>query len=582
MKTVLLLFLSIFSLTAQAQVRPASIFDNNMVLQRDKPVRVWGSADPQEQVKIEFAGQSKIAIANEQGEWFTFLDIMSANDQSQEMKVSGKESAVLFTNVLVGDVWVLGGQSNMEFDLARIFHGDAEILSANYPKIRHITIPNSANKPPKKDFERINEYDGWYDRYDKKGSWFITSPETVPTLSGIGYVFARRIHMAAQVPIGLVDVSMGGTTLEAWLNPKTLAKMPENAGLIKQWQDKAGTFDPDQDLKTKIENWEKRNAKRIKNGQGPNPNPKPDKPSHHPSLDRNFPGASYTGMVAPVAGLTVKGVIFHHGYNNALLYDARPKLYELNFRALINDWRATFNDNVLPFGIIDLSAGGAPQTLENYEWTLIDAAPYIREAQFKAYKSMPITGFVTSHDQQVNWYHPQKKVQLAERMARWAMATEYGFDVAWEPVLLEGTEILNDKIIITFNKKVKTSDDRTIVGFSIAGKDGRFFPAKAKFVQMQNANGQKVDDRTKIEVWSSLCANPTEVRYAWARNPMANLIDNGARMMPVPLFRTDNWDYPEAPFTADAMANHRIKIQNMRKAASELAADRIKAEGNKE
>ena len=156
MKIALLLLISLFSLTAQAQVRPASIFDNNMVLQRDKPVKVWGTADPEETIKIEFAGQRKTATTNAQGEWSAFLDIMQANDQPQEMKISGKGNAVNFTNVLVGDVWVLGGQSNMEFDLARIFHGDTEILSANYPKIRHMTIPSSANKKPQKDFDRIN------------------------------------------------------------------------------------------------------------------------------------------------------------------------------------------------------------------------------------------------------------------------------------------------------------------------------------------------------------------------------------------------------------------------------------------
>lgn len=580
MKAAFILLISLFSLTAQAQVRPASIFDNNMVLQRGKPVKVWGMADPQENIKVEFAGQQKTTIADAAGEWSTYLDIMAANAEPQEMKVSGKENEVNFTNVLVGDVWVLGGQSNMEFDLARIFHGDTEILSANYPKIRHMTIPNSSNKKVKKDFDRINEYDGWYDRYDKKGSWFITSPETVPTLSGIGYVFARRIHMASQVPIGLVDASLGGTTLEAWLNPKTLAKMPENKAMLKQWNDKAENFDPVEDLKIKVENWEKRSAIRKANGQAPNP--KPDKASHHPSLDRNFPGVSYKGMVAPVAGLTVKGIVFHHGYNNALLYESRAKQYEVNFKALISDWRAAFNDENLPFGIIDLSAGGVPQTLENYEWSMVDGAPYIREAQFKAFQTISNTGFVASHDQQVNWYHPQKKVQLAERIARWAMSTQYGFDVVWEPVFHEGTEILNDKIIVTFNKKVKTSDDRPITGFSIAGKDGRFYPAEAKFAKTQNANGQMVDDRTRVEVWSPHCADPTEVRYAWARNPLANLIDNGARMMPVPLFRTDNWNYPEAPFTADEIAAHRIAIQNMRKAATELAAARIKAEKNKE
>lgn len=580
MKIVFLLLISLSSLTVQAQVRPASIFDNNMVLQRDKPVKVWGQADPGEEIKIEFAGQIKTTTANALGEWATYLDIMAANAEPQDMKVSGKESAVQFTNVLVGDIWVLGGQSNMEFDLARIFHGDTEILSANFPKIRHMTIPSSANKKPQKDFDRINEYDGWYDRYDKKGSWFITTPETVPTLSGIGYVFARRIYMASQVPIGLVDVSMGGTTVEAWLKPETLNEMPVNSALMKQWNDKASAFDPAENLKTQIENWEKRTATRIKNGQ--KPNPKPDTPSHNPGVDRNFPGSSYTGMVAVVAGLTVKGVLFHHGYNNALLYDARPKQYELNFEALINDWRETFNDNDLPFGIIDLSAGGLPQTAENYEVSKIDAAPYIREAQFNAYKSIPNTGFIASHDQQVNWYHPQKKVQLAERMARWAMSTQYGFDVEWEPAVHTRIETLKDRIIVTFNKKVKTSDDRPIAGFSIADSDGHFYLAKAKFAKTQNDNGQTVDDRTRIEIWNEQLKDPKAIRYAWARNPLGNLVNDNARMIQVPLFRTDKWDYPEAPYSADELAAHKLRIRSLREKAKELDAARIKGEGNED
>ena len=152
-----------------------------MVLQRDQPVKLWGWADPSEKVNIEFGGQVKSTSANPQGEWIVYLDPMSANSNPQDLKVSGKSNSVVFTNVLVGDIWILGGQSNMEMDLARLFHGDAETLSANFPNIRLMTIPSSAGLLPKKDFERINEYDSWLDRYDKKGYWFTCSPSTVAT-----------------------------------------------------------------------------------------------------------------------------------------------------------------------------------------------------------------------------------------------------------------------------------------------------------------------------------------------------------------------------------------------------------------
>jgi sialate O-acetylesterase len=572
LKSGFLLSAFLFGFLLQAQVRPANIFDNNMVLQRDKPVKIWGMADPREEVKIEFGGQVKTTVANQQGEWFTFLDAMSANAQPADMKVSGKASSVLFTNVLVGDVWVLGGQSNMEFDLARIFHGDAEILSANFPAIRLMTIPSSANIEPKKDFERINEYDSWYDRYDKKGSWFICSPETVPTFSGMGYIFGRRLYMASQIPIGLIDASLGGTTVEAWISPETLKKMPENDSLLLQWNSKVATYDPENDLKEKIKNWEIRNAARIKDGL--EPAPKPTEPSPYPAYDRNFPGSSFIGMVAPIAGLTVKGAVFHQGYNNAL-EDSRPKQYASNFKALINDWRQTFNDADLPFGIIEFSAGGEPQTLDNFEVRMLDPSPYIREGQFKAFKEIPNTGYVCSYDQQVNWYHPQKKKEAAERMARWALSTQYGFDLKWEPAICKNAERLNDKIIITFDKEVKSSDDRPIEGFAIAGNDRHFFPAKAAYVKIQDEKGQQVFDKKRIEVWNNLCSDPVEVRYAWARNPLGNLVNLECPIIPVPLFRTDSWDYPEAPYSPDEYAEHRIRMKNLRKEAEEMTKLRI-------
>lgn len=185
--------------------------------------------------------------------------------------------------------------------------------------------------------------------------------------------------------------------------------MPENKSLVKQWNDKEAAYDPVEDLKTKITNWEKRSL--VLKSQGLEPAPKPVEPSVRPSLDRNFPGASYMGMVAIIGGLTVKGVVFHQGYNNAL-GDSRPALYAANYKALINDWRVLFNNKNLPFGIMELSAGGEPQTLDNYELRMLDPAPYIREGQFNAFQDLPHTGYAAAYDQQVNWYHPQKKRKL--------------------------------------------------------------------------------------------------------------------------------------------------------------------------
>lgn len=559
----------------QAAVSLVHIFDNNMVLQRDKPVKIWGLADPQEKVNIKFNGQSKSSVANKLGEWSLYLDPMIANTNPMDLIVSGKKNVLKFSNVLIGDVWILGGQSNMEFDLARIFHGDAEIVSAHFPNIRLMTIPSSANKKPQKDFERINEYDSWYDRYDKKGYWFECSPETVPTFSAIGYIFGRRLYMASQVPIGLIDASLGGTTLEAWLTPETLAKMPENNLLLKQWNDKVSTYDPEEDLKARIKNWEKNNESRIK--EGLETTPKPTEASPNPRFDRNFPGSSYTGMISVFAGLTAKGILFHQGYNNAL-DDSRPKQYAINFKTLISDWRLTFEDKDFPFGIIEFSAGGEPQTHDNYELRMIDPSPHIREGQFKAFKELSNTGYVCSYDQQVNWYHPQKKVELGERIARWALATQYGIKLNWEPAICTGIQRQKDKIIVIFNKAVKTSDDRPIEGFCIAGSDQHFYPSKAEFVKTKDKNGKWVENKMQIEVSNNLINDPIQVRYAWARNPLGNLVSDDSRIIPVPLFRSDDWDYPEAPHSPEEYSNHRTHLKSLRKKAEELAKNRIVGE----
>jgi len=574
-KTTFFFIALLLGCMAQAQVRPHHIFDNNMVLQRDKPVKIWGWASPRERVEVNFSGQIKSTNANPDGEWFIHLDPMGANSQPQDMTIAGKESPVVFTNVLVGDVWVLGGQSNMEFDLVRIFHGDAEVISAHYPNIRLMTVPFAANREPAKDFERINEYDSWLNRHDEKGYWFICTPKTAETFSGMGYLFGRRIHMASQIPIGLIDVSVGGTTLEAWLSTERLAGMPENNLLLQQWNKKVADYDPEEDLRNKIINWEKR--KPIREAQGLEPLPKPVEPSPSPALDRNFPGSSYNGMVGVIAGLAVKGVVFHHGYNNAL-GDSRPKLYETNFKALVKDWRTTFNDKDLPFGIAELSAGGEPQTLENYEEKMTDPASYIREGQYNTFKEIPNTGFVSSYDQQVNWYHPQKKAEVSERLARWALSSLYGFDLGWEPLTFTHIERIENKIIITFSKEVKTSDDRPMEGFAVAGSNRLFSPAKAEYVIIENEKGEKIADKSKVQVWSNFVDKPLEVRYAWARNPLGNLINSGVRVIPVPAFRTDSWDYPEAPYLPDEYETHRLKLNEWRKKELERAKQRIKME----
>jgi len=277
--------------TAQAKLRVHHIFDDNMVLQRDKVVRIWGWAEAGERVSVEFAGQRQATTAGNEGKWVVELQPMLASQESRTLTVRGPENTVVFDNVLVGDVWILGGQSNMEFPIERVYHGDVEIASAYQPNVRLTTIPVNASQRVVEDFPRINEFNAWNGEYEEKGYWRMCTPESVKRFSAIGYIFGRRLCMAAQVPIGLIDASRGGTTVEAWTSRAMLATIPDAEPLLRMWDDRIAAYDPNAELRKRIAGWEQATEDRKKKGLAPQPRPTEPPPS--PALDQNNPGASY-------------------------------------------------------------------------------------------------------------------------------------------------------------------------------------------------------------------------------------------------------------------------------------------------
>ena len=353
-----------FSAPVNAELKVHSIFGDNMVIQRERPIRVWGQADPEQEVTVQFANQKISATADDNGQWSLTLKPMQTNSNPQTLKVYSGGQSVEMTNILVGDVWLCGGQSNMEFELQKIYQGDVEIASARHPHIRLLTIPRAATSKRQSDFRPLNEFNSWNRQYEEKGSWQICSPDSVRKFASIGYIFARRLHLASGVPIGIIDNSVGGTTVEGWTSRDSLSNIPDAKGLIEVWDKKISEWDSEQDLADRITRWESDTKRRKDRGEKPRPKPEDLRPG--PELDRNNPGGSFNGMVACLAGFRIKGIIFHQGYNNAL-GDARPKLYAKSFQAMIRDWRNAFDEPNLPFGIIELCAGAEPQTLENFE-----------------------------------------------------------------------------------------------------------------------------------------------------------------------------------------------------------------------
>ena len=542
----------------------ANAFQSNMVLQRDKPLPIWGWADPGEAVVVAFAGQEARATAAGDRSWTVTLAPVPANAAPQVMTVKGKAATLTLENVLVGDVWVLGGQSNMEFPLGNVDDGDLEIVSANFPEIRLLTMPVGKGFTSVRSFERLHEWSDWSKRHFRKGDWDVCSPETVREFTAIGYIFGRRIHMSSRIPIGLIDTSIGGTTVETWTPEDVIRKVDgaETQALLKDWADRIAAFDPQADLQSRV----KAHEDRIKNMQAKGEAIPPDlKPPSDlrpgPAEDRNRPGYCFASVIRPLRGLAVAGAVWHQGFNNCFNGSAGARMYYQVFGKTIASWRDNFGDAQMPFCIISLCTAGDPQTPENFLAPMFDAGSYIREAQYHTFLDLHNAGdrnvgFVSSFDLRKSWYHPQIKIPNGERAATWALVTRYGqlagrdADTYWLPPAINQVRATNGTLQLTMSTEVKTRDDSVgrMQGFAIADQDRRFYPAEATWL-----TEDKKEHRNVVVLSSRFVPEPVHFRYAWARNPMGNVVN--ARGVSLAAQRSDPWSLEETPVKMETPKN---------------------------
>ena len=537
----------------------SNVFQSNMVLQRDKPITVWGWAAPGEEVRVEFGGAAATAVAGAERDWRAILPARPADATPRTLTIRGAEQTLELDNVLVGDVWVLGGQSNMEFELAKVENGALEIVSANYPEIRILTVPYGEGPDLQPGFARLHEWSGWFGRHFRKGDWDECTPEIARQLSAIGFVFARRVHKASGVPIGVIDTSRGGTTVEA-LTPRTALdgiEEPAVRAKLADWDRRIAEWDPAADLAQRVERHHQWLARMESEGREVREDQRPDPTGLLPGpiADHNNPGNTYAGMIAPLAGLSVKGVIFHQGYNNA--FDGTPgvHLYRAVFPALIASWREAFQDPELPFGILSLCTDGYPQTRDNLLEKMMDTGIHIRATQYQVFLDLldagdENVGFVSTFDLRRRWYHPQVKLPAGERIARWALATEYGLgrELAWMPPRLLETESREGALHLRLDKDVSDPLDGAITGFVIAGADRRFQPADVAYLQIgEDDRGRPRFDRKQLVLTSPLVEEPLHFRYAWGRNPLANLQVTGNKDLPFATQRSDDWAMGAVP-----------------------------------
>jgi sialate O-acetylesterase len=533
-----------------------NLFQSNMVLQRDQPIKIWGWADKGTEVKATIAGKQVSAKPDVSGRWEVEFAAMPANSTPQTMQITCGKESVSIENILLGDVWLLGGQSNMEHPISRVENGALEIMSANFPEIRHLTVPQPNGPDTRTNFPRLMEWHSFFRTHYRKGYWDVCKPETVPELSAIGYIFAKHIHMTSGVPIGIIDASRGGTCLETWIPTSMLKGLntPEVKACFAEWEEKIAAYDPAKDLEGQKAQYRSQvEALKQKGQQVPVDLKEPTKPRPGPAFDMNRPGNCYASIIAPISGLKIKGAIWHQGYNNAVQANGHVMYYQV-FDDMIASWRKAFGDPNMPFGIISLCTDEAPQTLDNYLEKMINEGMYIREVQYKTFLDLQKAGdknigYASSYDMRRSWYHPGLKIPVGERIARWALATQYGKNLKWVPSVITKVEPSSGTLVLTFNEPVGCQNNDVIEGFAIASEDRRFQPAKAEYqVVGEDPKGNPKKDERVLVLSSPHVSAPVHYRYAWGRNPMGNLKHRYTQDgPPLATQRSDEWPMNEVP-----------------------------------
>jgi sialate O-acetylesterase len=366
--------------------------------------------------------------------------------------------------------------------------------------------------------------------------------------------------MASGVPIGLIDASIGGTTVETWTPDNVLQSIEgaETQAVLKDWADRIAAFDPKADLESRVKAYESRIKNLQAKGETIPPDSKPPtdlRPG--PAEDRNRPGYCFASVIKPLVGLAVSGAVWHQGFNNCFNGSAGARMYYQVFGKMIAAWRGTFGDATMPFCTISLCTAGDPQTPDNFLVPMLDAGSYIREAQYRTFLDLrnagdKNAGFVSSFDLRKSWYHPQIKIPNGERAATWALATRYGAfkgpdaDSYWLPPTIEKVQVVEGALQLALSTEVKTRDDSVgrMLGFAIAGQDRRFYPADAKWL-----SEDKKERRNVLVLSSRFVPAPLHYRYAWARNPMGNIVN--PRGVSLAAQRSDDWMLEETPVKID-------------------------------
>ena len=523
MKRPLLLLSLLAAGTVQADVKVPSVLSDHMVLQRGKPIAVWGTADAGEEVSVTFAEQTKKATADKEGSWKVALDKLEASAEPRDLKIKGKNEIVL-KDILVGEVWICSGQSNMQWNVTNSVDGAKEVAEANYPNIRLFSVPLVPEDEPKKDIKQPK-------------TWEVCSPKTIGGFTAAGYFFGRELHKTLNVPIGLINSSWGGTRAEAWTSKPALEAVPTCKAIITGWEEFLKTYDPakakvtyEATAKAQNDKIAKIKEDNAKPGATQQPVPQAPRPFEDMTKSQHRPAVLFNGMISPIVPFTAKGAIWYQGESN----QKRAVQYQTLMPTLIGDWRKQWGDKDLSFYIVQLAgfgngktapaAIGADDTWVELQW-----------AQFVTAAKTPKCGLAVTNDiGEEKDIHPKNKQEVGRRLALQALVKDYKkTDMLSGGPVFAGGDTMGNKFVINFSNGtgLKSRDGGELKGFIICGADKVWKPAKAKVFA----------GRPQVHVWNDEISSPAAVRYAWTSwCPEANLVNKDG--LPAGCFRTDKFD----------------------------------------
>lgn len=475
---------------AEDTLRMPAMFGEHMVLQREQPIAVWGWSTPGDDVEVRIASEQASATTDDDGRWQVELPAMSAGGP-YTLSVNTNGQTLEFGDVMVGEVWLCSGQSNMDMRLAKVDGAQAAIDHADDRDLRLFYVNRAI----------ANEQ-----RDDVEASWTPSNPSDASRFSAAAYFMGQRLRQELGVAVGLIHTAYGGTPAEAWTGGHTLSANPELKPIVDRWVQRVESY----------EQAVSEHESAIERGETSKP------PT--PLTERYAPSGLYNAMLAPIAPYGIRGFIWYQGESNTW----RSTQYRELLSSMIADWRTLWGNENLPFAIVQLPNYAEPPRVPRAS----SSWPELRESQRLAAKQNERVGLIVTIDVgDPTDIHPRDKASVGDRLARWAMAETYGDDRSWSGPQYVDAEFVGDEVIIRFDHAgsgLEGREGQPIRGFVIAGKDKRF----------RWANAEVRDDT--IVVTEAKVTQPEAVRYAWDDNPSwANLINGEG--LPAGPFRTDDW-----------------------------------------